>query len=83
MAVAASVKRLAAHFQLWSGAEGGRQAGRMRGMDEKKKRDERQDWSMGFPTVDHRVREDGGGPERIFHLSVLLDVYLPLPSYIM
>lgn len=39
--------------------------------------------SLGFPTVHHRVGEDGGGPERIFHLGVMLDVYLLLPSYIM
>lgn len=34
---------------------------RVSGGDES--RDERRDWSLGFPTVDHRVR---GGPGRIF-----------------
>lgn len=52
-------------------------------MNEKKEEMRGKIGVLGFPTVDHRVREDGGGPERIFHLRVMLDAYLLLPSYIM
>lgn len=52
------------------------QTGSQAGWGGEESRDERRDWSLGFPTVDHRVRETGEGLGGDFR-AVTLDLLLP------